>query len=201
MKLRYSSTSPYVRKVTASIIELELADFVERVVTNPWSPETDLTNDNPLGKVPALVTDDGTVFFDSCVICEYLDSLSDRAALFPPVGEARWRALRLQALADGVMDAAVLRLLESRRPRSLRSSDWVSRQRQIVQRGLDAMEKEVDTWRDTVDIGRLTAACTLGYLDLRYGDEPWRPDRPLLSAWFEAVSLRPSLRDTVPRES
>jgi glutathione S-transferase len=201
MKLRYSPTSPYVRKVTASIIELELEDYVERVATNPWDTDTDLPRDNPLGKVPALVKDDGTVLFDSCVICEYLDSLSDRAQLFPPVGEPRWRVLRLQALADGIMDAAVLRLLESRRPQPQQSPEWVARQRLVVQRALDMLEKEAGSWQDAADIGLLACACALGYLDLRYGDEPWRAERPALRAWFDGFSRRPSVRDTMPPEA
>ena len=100
MKLRYSPTSPYVRKVTVTLIETGLEDRVERIPTSVWDPETDIATVNPLGKIPALITDDGEVLFDSPVICEYLDGLHDGDRLFPASGAPRWRALRLLALGD-----------------------------------------------------------------------------------------------------
>ena len=200
MKLRTSPTSPYARKVAASIIELDLGHRVQLVNTNPWSSDTDLPRDNPLGKVPALLCDDGSVLFDSPVICEYLASLADDTGLFPPAGQARWQALRLQALADGIMDASVLRLLESRRPESRQSDDWIQRQRAVAQRALDGLEQEVGTWGASFTIGQLSAACALGYQDLRFADDHWRDRRPQLADWFARVSQRPSLLETVPRE-
>jgi len=111
MKLRYSATSPYVRKVAVTLIETGLDKNVERIPTNVWDPNTDVGKDNPLGKVPTLIADDGTVLYDSPVICEYLDGLNKGKKLFPTEGEARWRALKLQALGDGMTDAGILRLL------------------------------------------------------------------------------------------
>ncbi|MEK7820711.1 MAG: glutathione S-transferase N-terminal domain-containing protein, partial [Pseudomonadota bacterium] len=115
MKLRFSPTSPYVRKVCVVALETGLFARLDLAPTNVWAADTDIGRDNPLGKVPALATDGGEVLFDSPVICEYLDSLHDGAKLFPAAGGARWTALRRQALADGILDASVLRFLENRR--------------------------------------------------------------------------------------
>ncbi|HRQ82547.1 MAG TPA: glutathione S-transferase N-terminal domain-containing protein [Azospirillaceae bacterium] len=192
MKLRYSATSPYVRKVTMTIIECGLEDKVERVATNAWDAETDLPADNPLGKVPALTTDDGTVLFDSPVICEYLDSLHDGAKLFPAAGPARWAALRLQALGDGLNDASVARRLEEMRPDGERSQKWIDRQTTAMARTLDVLEGEVDGFAGGVDIGALALMSALGYLDLRFAGDDWRSSRPKLAAWFDAAAKRRS---------
>lgn len=196
MKLRYSATSPYVRKVTMTIIECGLEDRVERVVTNAWDAETDLPADNPLGKVPALTTDDGAVLFDSPVICEYLDSLHDGAKLFPAAGPARWAALRLQALGDGLNDASVARRLEEMRPDGERSQKWIERQTAAMARTLDVLEGEVNGFADRFDIGALALMSALGYLDLRFTAEDWRAGRPKLAAWFDTASKRPSYQAT-----
>lgn len=197
MKLRYSATSPYVRKVTMTIIECGLEDKVERVVTNAWDAATDLPADNPLGKVPALTTDDGTALFDSRVICEYLDSLHDGVKLFPAAGPARWAALRLQALGDGLNDAAVARRLEEMRPDGERSQKWIDRQAAAMIRTLDVLEGEVDGFAEGVDIGVLAVMSALGYLDLRFVEDDWRAGRPKLAAWFDGVSKRRSYQATL----
>ena len=130
MKLRYSPTSPYVRKVLVCAKERGLDGRIEPVPTNPTDPKTDLAKYNPLVKVPALVLDDGEVLYDSPVICDYLDSLHDSEPLIPAAGPARWAALRQQALADGILDAAILRMIETtRRPEALRWAGWSERQR------------------------------------------------------------------------
>ncbi|WP_158045149.1 glutathione S-transferase N-terminal domain-containing protein [Skermanella pratensis] len=200
MKLRYSATSPYVRKVMMVIHELGLADRVELEKTDAWSPETNLPDDNPLGKVPALVVEGGTALFDSPVICEYLDSLASggEGRLFPPPGAERWAALRFQALADGICDAAILRRLEGNRPEQFRSSDWMERQRRAVARSLDQLEKEADRLGTRADIGALAVLAALGYLDFRFGHEDWRQGRPALSAWFDQASARGSFAATKP---
>lgn len=198
MRLRYSPTSPYARKVVATAIERGLADRIEIVATNPWDPASDLSASNPLGKVPALLLDDGTVLFDSPVICEYLDSLPGSPGLFPPPGEARWSALRLQALADGILDAAVLRLLESKRDAARQSPEWMDRQATAIGRALDLMEREVGRWPAEPTIGQLTAGCALGYLDLRFAADDWRATHPELAVWYETFSQRESMRKTQP---
>lgn len=198
MKLRYSATSPYVRKVMMVAIECGLESAVEKQPTDAWSPETDLPKDNPLGKVPALVLADGTTLFDSPVICEYLDTLHDGARLFPAVGPDRWKALRLQALADGLNDAAVALRLESVRPDGERSEKWMNRQRAAVLRSLDALEGEAGSLGETPTIGTIAVAAALGYIDFRFADLGWRETRPALARWFEPVSARDSYRRTAP---
>ena len=200
MQLRYSPTSPYVRKVVASAIELGLNDQIERIPTNPWDTSTDLPARNPIGKVPALITDDNWVLFDSPVICEYLDSLGGAPNLFPEAGRDRWAALRHQALADGILDASVLRLLEGRRPTELQSQDWVERQRNSVRRCLNVLEAEVETLPDALTIAHISIGCALGYVDFRFASETWRNGRPRLSAWYERIAQRESFQESVPRE-
>ncbi len=197
MKLRYSATSPYVRKVMATAIETGLDGRIERVPTDPWSPETDLPGSNPLGKVPALELEDGTVLFDSPVICEYLDSLHGGAKLHPD-GAARWPALRLAAIADGICDAAINRLLDTRRPEPQQSEGWQQRQKAAMARACDLLEAEAESLEGPLTIGQIAVACALGYLDLRWDADQWRQHRPKLAAWFERISQRPSIADTTP---
>ncbi|CAO3440577.1 glutathione S-transferase N-terminal domain-containing protein [Azospirillum endophyticum] len=198
LKLRWSPTSPYVRKVMMVLIERGLEDRVERVPTDPWSSDTDLPKDNPLGKVPALTLEDGTTLFDSPVIVEYLDSLGDRTPLFPPAGPARWTALRLQAVADGICDAGILRRLETMRPDGEKSAAWIERQRKAVVRSLDLLEGEAASLESGDSIGTIAVLVALCYLDFRFSHEDWRQGRPRLAAWFAKASDRDSLRRTAP---
>ncbi len=200
MKLRYSPTSPYVRKVIVTLIETGLDGRVERIPTDVWNPDTDIAKDNPLGKIPTLILDDGGVLYDSPVICEYLDGLHDGDKLFPASGEDRWRALRLQALGDGMTDAGIARLLESRRPGELQYGKWTERQTTVVFRAMDALEAEIDALGPGFGIGQIAVACSIGWLDFRFPDLGWRTDRPGLADWFEAVSERPSMTRTTPKD-
>jgi glutathione S-transferase len=180
------------------MIECGLERSIETVATNAWAPDTDLPKDNPLGKVPALLLDDGQTLYDSPVIAEYLDTLHDGPRLFPPIGPARWAALRLQALADGICDAAILRLKESQRPEDERSADWMERQRAAMERALDALEAQASTLDGPLSIGTIALLAALGYLDLRFAADDWRGSRPGLAAWFERESGRDSFRRTMP---
>lgn len=200
LQLRYSTTSPFVRKVSATIIECGLEHHVANELTNPWAPDTSLPEVNPLGKVPALTIEDGQVLFDSPVICEYLDSLGSTPRLFPLEGAERWSALRFQALGDGIMEAAVGRILESRRPGEQQSAAVSERCRAAVDRALDVLENEADQLSNGFSIGPLTVACALEYLDFRFGAEDWRDGRPNLKRWYDSVAERSSLRQTVPHE-
>ncbi len=199
MKLCYSLTSPYVRKVVVCAAELGLGERIERI---PSGPETaaELRRDNPLGKVPALLTDDGEALYDSPVICEYLDSLHDGERLFPAAGEARWRALRLQALGDGVLDAAVFVVMEGRRPESERSPGFVELQKRKIGDALDALEADAGELGGALDIGAITVGCALGYLDFRLSEDGWRTGRPGLAAWYEDHARRPSMVASVPSD-
>ena len=160
------------------------------------SSPADLLAENPLSKIPTLVTDDGVALFDSPVICEYLDSLGDALPMFPEHGAARWRALKLQAMGDGIMDASVPRRGELAKPKEAGRDALIARWRAAVERTLDALEAEVP--HKAVDIGSISVACALGYLDFRFPQDPWRGTRPKLAAWFAAFSEEPAVAATVP---
>ena len=196
MKLFYSAASPYVRKVMACAIARGIDGRIELIPSAPAQNPPDLLAANPLAKVPCLVTDDGVGLFDSPVICEYLDSVGDAMAMFPSKSGARWRALRQQALADGILDAALIRRGELPKPLDEGRIALVERQRAAMTRGLDALEREVP--HKTLDIGTITIACALGYLDFRFAAEPWRDGRPGLTAWYDAMLLNPCLAQTAP---
>jgi glutathione S-transferase len=203
MKLHHSAASPFVRKVMAVAIETGLDGRLEPVarVTTPVKPDAGLIGDNPLGKIPCLVTDAGAVLYDSRVICEYLDSLHAGPKMFPAAGPARWTALRRQAEGDGIMDAGLLGRYETFvRPKEHRWGEWLEAQRQKFRRTMDALEGEAADFERTVDIGTIAVGCALGYLDFRYGDEDWRAPRPRLAAWFERFAKRPSMARTAPAE-
>jgi glutathione S-transferase len=200
MRLRYSPTSPYVRKVTATAHELGLDERIERVPTNAWDPASDLPGDNPLGKVPTLLLDDGEVLYDSPVICAYLDDLAG-GRLLPASGPARWRVLRDEALADGVLDAAVLVFIErNKRDEGQRSDWWQQLQLDTVTRSLDVLDGLAKEYGDAPDLGQLAVACALGYLDFRFPELAWRQGRAALDGWHAAFAARPSLQATIPRD-
>ena len=200
MKLYYSPSSPYVRKVTVVALETGLDSRIERIpaATTPVAPNEAVARANPLAKVPALVTDDGLVLFDSRVICEYLDSLHQGPKFFP-AGKDRWPALRLQALGDGLLDAALLlRYEDFLRPETLRWKDWADGQSFKMRGALADIEKLAPDFGDRLDIGTVTVACALGYLDFRYADMNWRGSHPQTAAWAERFFARPSLKATLP---
>jgi glutathione S-transferase len=193
MRLHYSAASPFVRKVVA--VAQHHGIKLEHVATNPHASPADLLADNPLSKVPALVTDEGMTLPDSPVICEYLDGLGGATKLYP-AGEARWPALRLAALADGILTAAVLRRGQSLMPVEEARAGTIARQQAAVTRTLDLLEAEGVP--ATLNIGTLTLVCALGYLDFRFGEEDWRPGRPKLTAFFNAHMANPIFAETVP---
>ena len=201
LTLRHSPTSPYVRKVVVAAAERGLGDRLAFQATNPWDPADDLPGDNPLGKVPALKLEDGTVLFDSPVIVRYLDTLHDRAPLFPQDAGRRWWVERTHALADGILDAAVTRLIENvRRPSELYWADWDARQKAKIDRALDDLALDVDRLAvDPPDVAAIAAACALGYLDFRFQAEDWRASRPDLAEWYAAFADRTSMQETVPK--
>lgn len=201
MKLFYSSTSPFVRKVNVFAIEVGLDKQIEWVKTNPWQAEDILTAENPLSKIPTLITDDGMVIYDSRVICEYLDSRHDGNKLIPPEGPSRWQVLRLEALADGILESGIARFLERKRDVAIQSGDWDALQKKSVERALDYLEKSFSEWANKdLNIGVLSVACVLGWLDFRFAAEDWRTTRPALTAWFGRFSERSSMTTTQPYE-
>ena len=178
MKLYSSPTSPYVRKVMVLLHEIALLDRVELEAASgtPLAPETMPVDQNPLGKIPVLVCDDGMALYDSRVICRYLDDLAS-AGLYG-TGDALWPVLTLEATADGILDAAILMVYETRvRPEDKRFPAWVEGQWAKVTRALDMLEGRA---LGRLDMGQIALACALGYLDFRHDPRGWRQGRPNL---------------------
>jgi glutathione S-transferase len=196
MKLFYAATSPYVRKVIACAIARGVDGRIERMTSGSAEYQTNLLAANPLSKVPCLITDDGLSLFDSPVICEYLDSIGDARPMFPASGGALWRALKQQALGDGMMDACLIRRGEVGKPMDAGREDLHAKQAAKVARSLDALEAYVP--HKAIDIGSITIAAALGYLDFRFAAEPWRPGHPVLTAWYDEVLKTPCLAQTAP---
>jgi glutathione S-transferase len=196
MKITHSGASPYVRKALACAIARGIDSRIERLTIATTDPA--LQPLNPLAKVPTLVADDGSTLFDSPVICEYLDSIGDAPKLFPPAGPARWKALRQQALADGIMDASQPRRREVALPQDDGRKEYIALQMGKVARALDAFEAEADSLGALTTIGEITLGCALGYLDFRFAHEPWRPGHPKLEAWYAKVVAMPPLAKTMP---
>lgn len=200
MKLFYTRPSPYARKARAAVLELGLEERVELVevttLTHPTSDIPELRRENPLQKVPTLVTDDGERLFDSIVIAEYLDALAG-GTLFPK-DERRWPSLKLHALAQGIIDAGVAVRLESLRDESMRWDQWIEAHLGKVRRGLDAVEAEPALLSGAFHIGHLTLACAIEWLAFRSVYSESDEGRPRLSAWYRTVRERPSLVATRP---
>ena len=195
MKLRFAPTSPYVRKCLVVAHEVGLAGEVALEPTNPWEADTTIAADNPLGKVPALITDDGLSLFDSRVICEYLDSHSQSPHLFPS-GVDRWRVLRLAAIGEGILDAADTRIMENRRKPAKIDYAWDARKKTAIIRALNELERLASGFSG-IDIGLITIGCALGELDFRFPEEDWPAVRPKLSGWYADFAQRPSMSETV----
>jgi glutathione S-transferase len=187
-----------VRKVRILIREKNLA--CEFIVADAWAADSPIPALNPLGKVPALVLDNGDVLFDSPVIVEYLDSLKT-PALLPVSGVARWETLRWQALADGMLDATVSRLLELRRPAEQQSAENVRRQEDKIARSIEYTEQRLSrqSWlmENRFTLADLAMAVALEYIDFRYPHN-WRGRHARLAQWLAGVSARPSLIETRP---
>jgi glutathione S-transferase len=199
VKLFHSPTSPFVRKCLVAAHEVGLQDRLQWTSSAPHPVNRDrvLVASNPLGQVPTLVTDEGLVLYDSRVISEYLDSLCGGRLI--PAGGLRWIALVDQALADGLLDAAVLIRYETAvRPEALRSSDWVAGQMDKVGCALAELERRAGALGDRIDVGTIAVACALGYLDFRFAPLTWRAQCPTLDRWFEGFDARKSMRATAP---
>ena len=200
MKLFYSSASPYVRKVMVVAHETGLVDRIELApaAVAPTSVNAVLAAENPLVKVPTLVLADGTSLFDSRVIVEYLDAQHQGRRLFPAEGPARWKALRGQATADGLLDAALLTRYELvLRPEPLRWKDWIDGQFRKVRQALAALADE--NLGTELTIAEIAAGCALGWFDFRFPEEDWRSVHPTLASWFAEISKRPSFAATTPK--
>ncbi len=197
MKLLMTATSPYARKVRSVAIEKGVAHQMKEVLVDPTGEDTsDLLVANPLGKVPALVLEDGRHIYDSTVICEYLDSIDTVAPLLPPAGEKRIDTLVRQALANGIIDAALNSVLERKRAETQRSAFWLSRWQAAIDRAVGSISEGIEP--DRVDLGDLTAAIALLYLDFRLPYIEWRKTYPVMAKWADRMARRPSLSLTAP---
>lgn len=194
MKLFWSSRSPFVRKVMIAAHELGIAGRIvtERVVVAAVKPNPDVVQHNPLGKIPTLVLSDGTVLYDSRVILEYLDT-NFGGSLIPPPGPARWHALTLQSLADGIMEADLRWMEERSLPEAERREPHALGMKAKIDAGLALLEAEPPKG---LTVGAIAVGSALAHLDFRFPDLPWRPAHPKLAAWFEDFSARPSMRAT-----
>jgi len=196
MKLWYSPASPFVRKVMVFAHEAGLTDSIELVTGDVWAPDSKILQENPLGKVPALVTPEG-VFPGSYLCCEYLDSLHAGPRLIPGDPRERWPVLQLHAFADGIIEAAVAGVVEQlRRPKQFVYQGMLDRQQGKIIGTLNKITS-MDLPR-TADIGSITLGCALGYLDFRLPQLGWRDGRPTLGLWYEYFAARKSMQETIP---
>jgi len=195
MKLYWSPNSPYARKVVVVTKELQIDDSVEIIETSaiPTKANEALSALNPLTRIPTLQLNTGEVLFDSSAICDYLNEFSD-GGLLPAPGPTRRQVLKLELFGADIMDRAVVCRQETLRPESLRWSGWVDAQFDRIGKVLDTLNANVPPLN--LDLGTITVSCALEYLDFRFRDRPWRPERPKLSAWHEQFALRPSMAST-----
>lgn len=201
MKLYHSPLSPYVRKVMVVAHETGLLDDIELIAGTgtPLEPNDDTVAVNPLGKIPALVTEDGQTLYDSRVICRYLDNQGG-AGLYPS-GATQFPVLAREALADGIMDAGILATYEWRlRPEALRFQPWIDAQRAKVARAIEEADRHIDALAGHLTIDKIALGCALGYVDFRLGDMNWRDDHPGLAAWYKEFSARQSMKETAPKQ-
>jgi glutathione S-transferase len=200
MKLLSSPMSPYGRKVKIALAMKGLKKEVEVVTVDTNIPNNPEIKPNPLAKIPTLVLNDGTAIYDSHVVCEYLDGLAPSPVLFPKGGAERFRTLTLGALADGILDAALLLVYEKRfRPEEKWHAPWQERQQSKINGALDHLEQAPPAWTANPDYGHLTLACALGYLDFRH-EGKWRAGRPKLVAWLDKfASAVPAFEETRPK--
>lgn len=199
MKLMSSPASPFGRKVTMTIAIKNLKDKVEVMPVDATKGDANLNASNPLGRIPALMLDNGESIHDSHVICEYLDTAGTGPILIPRTGPDRWRTLTMGSLADGLIEQALLQVYEGRyRPENMRVESWVARLQSKIDRSLDVLEAAPPAWKDHPDYGHLTLAAALGYMDFRHAGR-WRANRPNMVAWLDRFAAAvPSFEASKP---
>jgi glutathione S-transferase len=188
--LRTSPTSPFVRKARIGMALCGLTDRIRLEPSDTLDPKDSVRAQNPLGKIPVVITEDGSAIYDSRVILEYFDGLAGGGRILPPAGSERIEALRLQALADGIMDAAILQIYEGRfRPQEKHEPRWLEHQAGKVARALDQLEKAPPPLKPAIHVGHIALACALGYLDFRFAGR-WRADHPRLADWLDEFAWK-----------
>ena len=200
MKLLYSKTSPYARKVRIVAAEKHiLLELQEVVLADPDNPVADF---NPLGKIPVLIMDDGEPLYDSSVIVDYLEQRTPVAHLLPHDSRMRFQVKRWEALADGVCDAAVAVMLERRRAENLQDPSWIARQMSKVERGLRRMEYDLAGHDfcvgDSMTLADIALGCVMAYLNLRYPELDFDHQYPKLAKHYARMMQRPSFQETAP---
>jgi len=199
MKLCHSPTSPFVRKVMVLAMEKGLQDKIELVSPDTSDIFQGINRANPLGKIPSLELDSGDAIYDSIVICEYLDDISEGPSLFPKDGLERAKVMTLHATANGLTDCAYQRRMDSAAmPEGEGSPTWNARLRVAMEQSLDLLEIQAAEFSGKLDIATIAIGCALGYHDFRFSHENWREGRPNLTAWFDEFAKRPSMQETIP---
>ncbi len=199
MILRSASASPFARKVRIAIALLGLDGEVKIEPADTSDVNDSVRRQNPLGKIPVLITEDGTAFYDSRVILDYLDHRAGGGKILPHDAAARLAALRLQALCDGILDASILIIYETRwRKAEAHESKWLEHQAGKVARALAALEAAPPPLDPMPNVGQIALACVLGYRDFRFGGS-WRSEHPRLVAWLDNfAALVPAFAATKP---
>jgi len=206
MKLYYSNTSPYSRKVRLVIIEKGLEDHIEEILVNPFGNETDaLVATNPLGKIPTLQLDNGSTLYDSPVICRYLDSLKESPLLLSNDKEMYWDILRWEAMTDGMTDAAYNLVMERKRPVDEQSITWITRWSEEIQRVLEYIEAHIkEILNKELTLAQLALASAIGYLEFRLPEVLYDSACPKVSVcpetmnWYQSFKKRPAMIATIP---
>lgn len=201
MKLLGSTTSPFVRKVRIVLLEKKMECMLEEV--DPATDTGALASHNPLGKIPALVLDDGTCIFDSRVIVEYLDARAPLHRLIPDGNRERAEVNTWQALADGLLDAAILIRRETMRPKAQQSEDWIRRQATKVDTALAVMANNLGDrpwcYGKSFSLADVAVGAALGWFGFRFPEHDWRKTHPNLAAHYDKLMQRPSFSQTAPK--
>ena len=209
MKLYYTQASPFVRKVSVTIIELGLRDRVQVIPTrwpHTWATQTvefmpEFIADTPVGRIPALVTDEGLSLTDSSVICEYLNAEFGNYRLMPASGAARWRMLSVVSIANAVLEAHVSRRAELLRPAAERSQDFIKKMADRQMRCYCSLDAAAAGFGAEPDLAQICCGAACGYADFRFPQDDWRAAAPALGRWYDRFALRPSMRETMTAET
>ncbi|WP_158089539.1 glutathione S-transferase [Magnetofaba australis] len=198
MQLYTSPTSPFGRKVVITLFERGLLEQTEVIVMNALDNPAALLQSNPLGKVPCLITDDNQAIYDSPLICAWLDNFSGDRGLWAGHGKPHWERHKRQSLADGLMEAAFLLVMERKRPDAEQSTLWMARWSDAIARGVAVLERDAEAIGQGGRVDQIAVGCALGYLDFRLPDLNWRSHAPRLTPWFAEYAQRPAMLATQP---
>ncbi|PPR12121.1 MAG: putative GST-like protein YibF [Alphaproteobacteria bacterium MarineAlpha11_Bin1] len=196
MKLRWSPTSPFVRKVIVFMKEKGIEDAVEKEKSNPLSREDRAATPSPLGQIPCLITDDGLSIYDSPVILEFLDVECSGPEMLPRDGKDRWTILIRQALADGMIGSMVVCFVESLKKPERQSPSIMAHNKNIVFKGISELEKDISGFAGNIDVGTISVAVALAFADQTFPDDDWRADCQSLAEWFDEFNQRPSMTES-----